>query len=315
MSWKIKTDPETPYLFTPGGSGAGGHMVPFDQEGLVSGGWWVSGPCDLGPAPRTKKFWWQAKTALSSPQSPGSFVSYYASTMDDNDLSNLDGFSTASGILPPSGNYLATDQSSGEAGLIPNSACPDGVPKVLAAEVSGIGCNCLNGNFTLTWNDTYQVWLGSPILCSGATEAVYPFFACDASQAGFGFDVIEDGHIDEVAVSVGTVLSCSSFSAQDSNQGWDVLRVLTWCNNLGFVHWTVSGTGVATPLVSDNLHYIGSVATDGTGGSGVPNVTSGYLEVESRYLYVVAYNGTPEDLSPLASDHHFYLLPVPDEVQ
>ena len=175
MAWKIKSGEETPHLFTPGGSGAGGFMVPFDIEALPAGGYWLSGVCDLGTSPRTTKFWWQAKTALTGAEIAGEFVSFYAATMDDNDLTNIDGLPPASGSLPNAGNYL-----------------------------------------------------------------------------------------------------------------------------------------LQTSPSAKNFEYVGSVVTDGTAG---PLVTSGYVEIESRYLYLVAYNGTSKELSLPASDHQFTLVPMPDEVQ
>ena len=173
MAWKLKVDPETPFLFTPGGSGTGGNLVPFDIQGLAAGKFWMSGFTDLGSGPRTARFWWQARSAFSTAETPGSYLSFYAATCDDNDLTNADGFVPGSGV----GNSLVT--------------------------------------------------------------------------------------------------------------------------------------GVA-PV---NLHFIGALVSDGTGGSGVLNITSGYTELDSRYLYLLAYNGAKHSLSSVAADHQFTLLPVPDEVQ
>ena len=273
-------------------------MVPFDVQGLTPDDWWVSDLTDLGPGPRNYRYWWQAKSAFNSPQTPGTYIDFYAATVDDNDLTDIDGLGVGSGI----GNYLVD----GTTNYIAASCASKGIPKHVTANVTTPGCSCLSGSFQLAYDSVQQVWTSTPIYCTGASGPTFAQFNC----RGFGFaasgTTIGNG---QSALSSGTVGSVYPFAA--SGSGWNVGNTTPWCFS-STVTWTVEGRAVPVPT---NLHFIGALASDGTGGSGVPNVTSGYVEIDSRYLYLLAHNTTNKTLSPLGADHQFTLLPVPDEVQ
>lgn len=297
MSWKIKTDPETPFLFTPGGSGAGGYMVPFDIEGLKPGDWWLSGTADLGQdsGPRTSRFWWQAKSGTTNTPPAGQYISYYAATVDDIDVTNIGGLAPGSGT----GNYLIN----GQGNQITEPCAPIGVPNTLIASTWNTGCSCFGGPFTLSYDNSLGVWTSGPLYCPGVLIPFYAQYNC----IGFGFapsgSIIGSGGS---ALSQGSVIGLYPFTA--SGAAWAYGNTSLWCNS-STVNWLVHPTN-AIPVPA-NLQYIGALATDNTAHF----VTSGYVEIESRYVNLLAYNGTTTSLSPSGVDHQFYLLPIPDEVQ
>ena len=306
MAWKIKTHSETPFLFTPGASGMAGTPIAFDIEGLPSGNWWVSGLCDLGDSPRTFKYWWQAETAFQQSPLAGTFVNFYAATMDDGDLTNMDGLPVASGDLPETGNY----------GIVPGggvsvSGSPFPLPFTLQVQTKNLDCSCLNGSFALNWTASLGLWQSTAITCSGGQPAYLQLRLPGSGLAQFGVAAAGStigGGIS--SMGSGHIMSYAPFDAQDYGTGFYQGNLFTWCtqvSNSG--NWTVTGGSTVVPAIN-NLEYVGSIATDGKGR----NVTSGYVEFESRYLYLLAYNGTKTSLSPSGAQHQFYLLPVPDEV-
>ena len=63
-----------------------------------------------------------------------------------------------------------------------------------------------------------------------------------------------------------------------------------------------------------NLQFVGLVVADST-SNGEVQIASGVVEIYTRYVSVVWWNGLGQTLSSTAGDHTFTLTPVPDEIQ
>ena len=63
-----------------------------------------------------------------------------------------------------------------------------------------------------------------------------------------------------------------------------------------------------------NLQFVGTVVADST-TNGEVQISSGVVEIYTRYVSVVWWNALGQSLTGTNGDHTFTLTPVPDEIQ
>ena len=82
-----------------------------------------------------------------------------------------------------------------------------------------------------------------------------------------------------------------------------------------YIDGALSGTdGASSSVVEPNIKFLDTVSVQ-TVGTANQLITSGKINITSRFVVPVVHNKTADALLGTADAHHFFLTPIPPEVQ